>query len=121
MENLHRGNSPTWLTVKRILFGAVFVLMVGYLLFSNESPPRSDSVLYLCAAFLIFLSLWWKPLYLYRHHDALIATAIPMVLFLASWIRHGPYTVVSGELAVFLLILLVAYLYLNGGEPSNRE
>ena len=121
MKNSDQGKSPTWLIVKRILFGAGFVLMAGYVLASNEPPALSDSVTFLCTAFLIFLSLWWKRLYSYPYYDALIATAIPMAMFLASWIRHGPYTAVYGVIAAPLLVLMPAFLYLNRGEESTKE
>ena len=118
MKNSDQGKSPTWLIVKRILFGAGFVLMAGYVLASNEPPPLSDSVTFLCAVFLIFLSLWWKRLYSYRYHDALIVTAILMAMWLASWIRRGPYTLVYGVIAALHSILMLAFLYLNMGEES---
>jgi hypothetical protein len=119
MKNSDQGKSPTWLIVKRILFGAVFVLMAGYVFTPSAPPPLSDSVTFLCTVFLIFLSLWWKRLYSYRYHDALITTAILMAMWLASWIRHGPFTVVYGVLAAPLPILMLAFLYLNRGEDDE--
>jgi hypothetical protein len=47
MKNSDQGKSPTWLIVKRILFGAVFVLMAGYVFTPSAPPPLSDSVTFL--------------------------------------------------------------------------
>jgi Na+/proline symporter len=121
MESLDRRRSPTWLTVMRVLFGAVFVLMLADIFASNKPPLLSDSVLSLGTVFLIFVSLWWKRLYVYRFYEALIATVIPVVMFFASWIRHGPYTVFYGVIAAPVLILMLANLYLHRGETSKKE
>ena len=121
LESLDRRRSPKWLAVMRVLFGAVFVLILANMFASNRLLPLTDSVFSLCTVFLIFLSLWWKRLYSYRFYEALVATAIPVAMFFASWIRHGPYTVLYGVIAAPVLILMLANVYLNRGEASSEE
>ncbi len=121
MEKLDQVMSRMRLAFMRALFGFGFVSMLGYVLTSRKPPALSDSVLYLSAVALIFLSLWWRRLYAYRFYEALIATVIPIVMFLASLIRHGPYTAIYGVLAALLFILFVANLYLNRVKASDEE
>jgi hypothetical protein len=121
VETAHRGNNSAWLSVKRILFGGGFVVLAAYEFAWDDVTPLSDRVIYLSAFLLIFILLMWKRVYMYRHHEALIATAVPWIMLLASWIRHGPYTVAYVKIAIALLVLLLANLYFNRGTASPDE
>ena len=110
-NKMSQSNRPMlWVWVLRLMFGTGLVWMYFDVKLSSQRIVSSDIIICGSAMALMFISSWWRLLYTHWFYEKLIATLGPATMFLASWIRHGPYTDVYGLLSVIMLIWLATYV-----------
>jgi membrane-associated HD superfamily phosphohydrolase len=96
-----------WVWVLRLVFGLGLIFMLVQVQFSSERIAKTDVVVFESSMALVFLSLWWKRIYMNALYDKMIALLVPATMFIASWLRHGRYTSIYGSLTAFLVAFLL--------------
>lgn len=101
--------SKTMLTVYRVAFacGLAFILLV-----SKRPLPLSDEIVFLAAMLVILVGLWWKKIYSNPAFGQLIAPFVIFTMFIASWIRHGPFTAAYGMLCLVFPVMWLPLRFL---------
>ena len=111
----------TLLKMARVVFAVELVSLLFYVLLSKEPLFLTDEILFLGASFAIFAGLWWKRAYSNPAFFGLLTPFILLTMFIASWLRHGSYTVIYGVVAALAVSLVIARICLHLGSSPEEE
>jgi hypothetical protein len=112
---------PTLLMMARVVIACELALLLFYVFFSKQPFVLTDEILFLGASFVIFAGLWWKIIYSNPAFFRLLTPFILLTMFIASWFRHGSYTITYGVIAALAVIVALAQIWLNLGSSSQEE